>query len=224
LYQWSFINLQEVQDAPAELILVLRQIFADGFGLTTLWQEEDAQHALTRSTILGLLQNPTGQIGGYAFYTLPEAPLLGSHLLWEDAVCLRKSLQGQGYAGHKLFACIREYLNDRTVGWLGGRTQNPIVMRRYARFGETLPFNALYDEQPQVMNYLIEHIAEVQSAQQRMDKRTGICRQVYPEGRLGDYPTDVPGTEKYQDLLKSWGFSPERGDAVVVLTHLNEPL
>jgi hypothetical protein len=224
LYQWSFINLREAQDIPAGLVPVLRQIFADGFGLSTLWQEEDAQHALTRSTILGLLQNSTRQIGGYAFYTLPEAPLSGSHLIWEDAVCLRKSLQRQGYAGHKLFAGIREYLNERTIGWLGGRTQNPIVMRRYARFGKTLPFDALYDEQPQVMSYLIEHIAEAQSAQQRMDKRTGICQQVYPEGRLGDYPTDVPGTEKYQILLKSWGFSPERGDAVIVLTHLNEPM
>lgn len=223
LYQWSFIDLRDTKGLPAGVLLSIREVFADGFGLSELWREEDARHALSRSTILGLLQDDEGEIAGYAFYTVPDTPLEENYLLWEDAVCLRKKVQGQGYAGQNLFALATQQFKDRTFGWLGGRTQNPIVMQRYARLGSTFPFDILYDERPQLMDYLIEHVEEVRTARNQLDMRTGICRQMYQEGRLGEYPSPTPGTERFLSLLDSWNFMPEKGDAAIILTSLDEP-
>jgi hypothetical protein len=65
------------------------------------------------------------------------------------------------------------------------------MMMRYARFGNLFPFDQLYDsvDGQSIMEFLLEHIAEVQTTYQRGKLNTvnGVCTQLYPQGRLGDY-------------------------------------
>jgi hypothetical protein len=53
---------------------------------------------------------------------------------------------------------------------------------------------------------------------------TGIYRDVYTEGRLGDYPGQVEGTERFERQLAERSFNREAGDAVVVVAKLAEPI
>ena len=182
--------------------------------------------AYLQSTIVGLLKEGDGEIGGYAFYSVPSAELWGSHLLWEDAICIKKGLQGRGLSSRLLFAKASSMFPEWKFGWIGGRTQNPLVIRRYQPLGRVFPFDQLYSEEKGrlIMDFLTMNVAEVMDVTANLDRRTGVCHRVYSEGRLGDYGTLLNGTERFEKLLEQWGFDRERGDAVVTVVELSQPL
>jgi hypothetical protein len=227
-YTWHFQTLHDdstINETDVEQILAT---FRDGFALSEGWSLAGVREALQRSTVLGLLRDAEGMIFGYSFYSIPQALLEGTYLLWEDALCLRRAVQGCGYT-RPLVKKVCELFPDRVFGWVGGRTQNPVVMLRYAGMGGTLfPFLQAYDSaEGQVLwDFLLEHLEEVRQPHEAgtLDAATGICRAVYPEGRLGDYPVDCDGAALFERQLADWGFDRERGDAVLVVTHLAEPL
>ena len=115
---------------------------------------------------------------------------------------------------------------NRVYGWIGGRTQNPLVFLRYAKLGTVYPFDQLYtnDLGISVMKYLLENIAEVKEFKDRLNLNTGICRGVYPEGKLGDYPISIKGGEHYEKLLRIWRFNRENGDAIITVVKLTNPI
>jgi hypothetical protein len=100
------------------------------------------------------------------------------------------------------------------------------MMMRYANFGrgEVFPFDKLYDSKDgqSIMAFLLEHIAEVQTTHQRgkLNIINGICTQLYPQGRLGDYCVDLEKVARFETQLQAWEFQRERGDAVILVSSL----
>lgn len=207
-------------------IVQVSNVFADGFGSMNGWPLREVRLALQRSNLIGLLRSANDKIEGYAFFTLPDALLAGTSLLWEDAVCLRKQYQGQGLTSQPLFDAIRTQLGGKRVGWLGGRTQNPSMLQRYARFGALYPFDKNYseDDGADVLSYLLEHIAEVREVERKLDRTTGICRAVYSGGRLGDYELRGGAASIFDAQLQRWQFRREQGDAIVAVARLAQPI
>jgi hypothetical protein len=226
MFEWKFQFTEFAEIHSDETVQRISEVFEDGFGLSSGWDVNNIRKAYLRSTIVGLLEGANGDIAGYAFYSAPAARLNGSHLLWEDAVCIKKGLQGRRLSSGLLFAKASSMFPDRTFGWIGGRTQNPLVIRRYQRLGRIFPFDQLYNEDDGrfVMDFLISNIIEVGEVTANLDHRTGVCRRVYSEGRLGDYGTSVTGAERFEEQLARWGFDRERGDAAVVVVELRQPI
>jgi hypothetical protein len=224
---WQF----HFRDSPAlfnsDLPRQINGVFRDGFGLSRDWSSKGLQKALTESTVIGLLRDPdSDELGGYAFYLVPGVPLQDTCLLWEDAICLRKSLQGRGLSARVLEE-VSSLFPDRQFGWLGGRTQNPLVLKRYLhRATLVLPVNLGYESEQgkRVMSFLCKHITEVREPE-GMEPGTGICRAVYG-GKLGDYKVDLtdPEVADIEHRLTELDFNREGGDAVIAMARLKEPL
>jgi len=204
--------------------------FHDGFGLAWRpdgWSADQAVAMINRCDIVQVLTDgvwPTARIEGYACYVCPP-PVIANrgHLLWEDGICIRKPHQSSGLSS----AAFRNALAaagklGRNVHWVGGRTQNPIVMMRYSKWGTLFPLDESYETDPGalLMAFLIENIREVgdPDADGRLDRPTGLIRGAYAEGKLGDYgiPND-PRVVKWEMRLAANGFDRNRGDAVALI-------
>ncbi len=224
MYHWKFY--QQGDRLQSNLPSIIQQIYMDGFGLKDGrgWTLDSISNRLQKTTLLGLLTDNNQKPCGYAMYSVPDDLLQGTSMLWEDAICLRKTAQilGQGTRVLRL-AC--GMFPGRQFGWLGGRTQNPAVIKRYAKWGSVLPFSSAYDtpDNQLVMNYLRLHIAEVRDVK-HVDRVYGICRSVYSEGRLGDYPVDIEGAAEFETKLSSWGFDRDHGDALIAVSKLHSPI
>lgn len=98
------------------------------------------------------------------------------------------------------------------------------MMVRYSRFGKLFPFDELYDSSDGqvVMDFLLNHISEVKTTHQRqkLNRVNGVCTQLYPQGRLGDYVVDLEKTAIFEKQLQDWGFQREQGDAVILMSAL----
>ena len=160
---------------------------------------------------------------GFAFYSIPVSTLLGSHLLWEDGICLVKAAQGKGYS-FKAIEQVVHIFPDRQVSWIACRTQNPALVKRYSRLGRTFPFNELYDtdDGKKIMNFLLNNFDEIQAANQagKLNQTTGICTEIYPQGKLGDYPVNFDSFIIIEKQLEDWVFCREKGDAIIIVSSL----
>jgi hypothetical protein len=222
---WEFQRLDKGAEISDELLGQFLQVCVDGFGFESVDWMHDNQEKLATSTILGRLLDNQGKLYGIAFYSAPAVTLDNAHILWEDGICLVKPAQNQGYS-QKAIAKAASLFPERQFNWLGCRTQNPTMIMRYSRFGELFPFDKLYDSadgQP-VMEFLLEHIAEVRTTHQRGKLNTvnGVCTQLYPQGRLGDYLVNLEKAAQFEKQLQSWEFQRERGDAVILVSSLVE--
>lgn len=216
-FQWEFYVPDNIKPLFCDLPLVIHDVFRDGFGMNG-WSTVEIEGALRRCGMLGLLLDEQRSVCGYALYSVPQPSFRGASLLWEDAICLRKKAQGQGLSDQAVRLALA-HNPERRFGWLGGRTQNPIVMRRYTRQGVTFPFDVAYAEQegPDLIRFLLENVSEVQRVQD-FNASTGVCSGVYRR-RLGDYPWCERGP--FERHLLELGFDREKGDAVVVVAKLD---
>lgn len=222
--KWFFVFLDKDKEFSIEFCKTIHEIFLDGFGLEKGWSIERIRNErLKKSSILGLLKD-NNNFHGYAFYTIPDVLLDGFHVLWEDAICIKKEHQGKGYSKSILTSICELYPNFK-FGWFGGRTQNPIMMKRYAKSGKTYPFDVDYQENDGkiLFDFLLKHIAEVKNSE-TLDIRTGICHNVYKERKLGKYPDEIKGTFDYEVKLHRWAFNRNNGDAVIVVSKLTKQL
>lgn len=226
-YAWQFYfqNLRALLDqALPQRIL---DVYHDGFGQPVGWSLGGVRRALKRSTVIGLLTSPAvRELGGYAFYSAPSEQLNGGWLLWEDAICLRKCLHGKQLSA-RVIEEVATLFPERELTWLGGRTQNPRVLKRYLqRAIEVLPLSRGYDSKQGkvVMEFLLHTIDEVREPA-GMNPATGICHGVYP-GRLGDFDIDLsdPEVVAIERRLASLGLNRLRGDAVIAVARLKQPL
>lgn len=224
MFEWIF-RFRGQATGDEGLPSKIHQVYLDGFGLQEGWGLERIERALAGCDVLGLLlDNLANEVCGYALYSCPSEPLRGKSLLWEDAISLKKRAQGFGLS-YVALARVRALYHERTFGWIGGRTQNPVVMKRYARFGPAFPFDSLYSEGdgPEVMQFLRTHIAEARDVP-RLDIATGICSGIYWSGKLGDYAIGIEGTERFEDLLQQWNFQRANGDALLVMANVQREL
>lgn len=227
-YSWQFHLSASYPHFNDELAARVLSVFRAGFGLPQGWSIEGVRTALARSTAIGLLAAPdVTEYGGYALYLAPEETLLTGWVLWEDAICLRKEFQKRGLSSRALLEASSLF-PTREFGWLGGRTQNPMVLKRYQhRSSLVLPIDEGYEGLPgkTVMSFLRQHIAEVREPP-GMDQQTGICYAAYKDGRLGDYEIDLTDAEvaSIERRLSELGLNRDNGDAVIAMARLNEPL
>jgi len=217
--EWTFRTLPGSAKLDTDIPQRIHDVYLDGFDLESGWSLEKVETSLGRCDALGLVLGSNQEVYGYALYCIAPLPLQGRWFLWEDAICLRREAQRFGLAA-KALAQVRALYSGRDFGWIGGRTQSPIVMRRYSRLGPLFPFDRPYtdEEGMELMDFMLQHIAEVREAK-ALDRTTGICAGQY--GRtLGRHPHAVAGTEAFEDRLAQWGFSRSAGDAVVVVARV----
>lgn len=224
MHTWRFRLLQAADAANDRLVVRLRELVVEAFGVESLPELEAIRDPLRQCTALGLLVADNAAIDGFALYSVPTVPLHGQYLLWEDGIALAKSVQGRGYSS-RAFAAAFALFPATTFGWLGGRAQNPVVFRRYAALGRVLPFELGYGTAAgsAVMSYLRTHVAEVRDAP-TLEPSTGICRAAYGWAHAPEFPVSVAGVEPFEAWLAAHDFRRSDGDAVVVVSRLREPV
>jgi hypothetical protein len=225
MFKWYFSKAPADVNQP--LLEHIHRVYLDGFAKSEGWSLGGIKQVLTTSSIVGLLKNQKAEIVGYAFYTVPIHTLAGTRVLWENAICIKKELQSRGLTKGIMKRAISVFPDDE-FGWIRGRTQNTLVIKRYASVGDTFPFVSSYgtDDGKQVMDYLIGNIEQASDSYARglLDLTNGICRNVYPGGRLGDYSTRIEGAEAFEQQLLDWGFNRESGDALLVVSRLSRTM
>ncbi|GAK54776.1 hypothetical protein U27_01606 [Candidatus Vecturithrix granuli] len=229
MYSWSFRYTDKLNNVSETIIEQIHHTFLNGFSLKQGWSLEGIKYTLRNSNVIGFLTNKKHAhiIEGYAFYSIPSAKLYETHVLWEDAICLKKYLQGKGLASFRVLLKEMECLiQDKTIGWLGGRTQNPVVLARYAKLGTLYPIDVRYTDKigRNIIKFLLKNINEVKEIQARLEHDTGICRNFYSEGKLGDYPTTGETAKQFEPLLQQWRFNRSAGDALIAIVRLNKPI
>lgn len=217
MYTWKFQRLYGDEHFDYKLVMQLRDAFNDGLGVqdcTTL----DIVTRLTECQLLGLLEGEDGGIYGCVMVSIPATPLQGKYLIWGNGGYLRKAAQRK-IVWRQILSKISACFPDKEFGWIGCRTQNPLMMRGYGLFGSLYPFEADYSqgEGQMLMDYLRQHIPQVKNVLD-LDAPKGICRALYQTGRMGDYPVNLNGP--LEQRLNSWGFDRDKGDSLVVVAKL----
>lgn len=104
---------------------------------------------------------------------------------------------------------------------IGGRTQNPVVVRSYYQsglFSRIYPFDRTYD-QSQSVQAVLRYIVLQTRNRFPLDERTGLVREVYKEGKSRAYDNAKASPEiqaLYTRMMQEFGLEPDRGDALHV--------
>lgn len=216
MYSWHFQILNDKENFDPELVEQVRDTFADSFAMACSTQE--TVDRLKESQMLGLLKDETGRVCGCSLAIVPSTPFEDKYLVWGNGGFLRKTIQDK-MLWLQMLGKITELFPERTFGWLGCRTQNPIIVRIYSSFGMVYPFQAKYSEGEggTLLDYLIENIPQL-SHISNLNRDTGICRAVYSIGRMGDYQLNPNG--KIEQQLAAWDFNYDNGDCVIIVAKL----
>jgi hypothetical protein len=217
MYNWKFYHLQGDEQFDSRLLLELHEAFADSMGVEGC-TIENITRRLAECQLLGLLEDVNGAIYGCVLVSIPATPLHGKYLIWGNTGYLRKSVQRR-MVWRQILNKIVECFPEREFGWIGCRTQNPLMMRSYSFFGSLMPFETDYSqgEGRLLMRYMRQHIPQVRDVPELLPNK-GICRALYSTGRMGDYPVNLTG--RIEQTLDEWGFERERGDSLVVVAKL----
>jgi hypothetical protein len=165
VYEWHCRRLSPADALDPVLVQQVHDVFRVAFGFEPTHGLDSIRYRLRNSTVLGLLRDGSDGVHGFACYSVPSVPLGGEHFLWGDGMALLPEVQGRGLTqGFVERACA--LFPGRQFGWMGGRTQNPVVFRWHAKFGRVFPFDGSYaqPEGRRVLRYLREHVAEVREA------------------------------------------------------------
>jgi len=222
LFQWELYHLSIPHDN--ELCAEIHRIFLEGFGLQKGWGIDGIKKRLINATVLTLLlerERTPKRLFGYGIYSIPPKAFGNAYLLWEDFVCLTKSHQRIGLSKYPI-KMVWEYFSSKAFGWIGGRTQNPAVFKRYASFGQLFPFNFPFQEEKgkELMDFICSYVQEIMEDTQKLDRNTGLFKAIYSEGKLGDYSIEVPGTERYEMHLQGIYFDRYNGDAQICIAEI----
>ncbi|NEP56569.1 MAG: hypothetical protein F6K31_06035 [Symploca sp. SIO2G7] len=233
---WEWLPKGEFQITD-DIASQIHQVFFNGMGLSRGWSFESIKATLSELTLLGLLYDESHNLLGYAFYVVPETPILNdTYLLWQGAFCLSKKVQGHlatmyikvlNQVVYTLSAKEPNKFAGKTFSWIGCRTQNPVVLLAHKRVARAVyPFDVTYetDNGMQLIDFLSRNISEVQKASvdSKLNKTNGICKRVYSEGILGDYRFPSQDYYCFEQKLKEWGFQRNEGDTLVVVAQLKE--
>lgn len=227
-FDWQFRRFERQNSVnKAELgmwVTDIQRIFRDGFQSATDWLSDGIRRKLSHSSLVGFLADQTSantRTYGYAIYDVPRQLYKGKSLIWEDAICTVSDpcIRRQGLSKTALEKAMSHF-PERDFGFVGGRTQNPVVFKRYASLGKLFPFDFGYssEEGRDIMHFLKSHVPDTDSA----EETTGICRKQYREGKLGDYRVDIEGGERFESWLEERQFDRDNGDAIIVVADLGK--
>jgi len=220
--EWNFRRTLDYPDADftKHLAPQILDVYEDGMG-SKGWSIAEIAKQKTASTLLGLLEDSDKDIFGYCFVTIPAALFQRRKILWIDACSISRDLQSEGYYKKAIKKVIGLY-DRNSFGYLGGRTQNPVIMYSHDKYceGKFLPFDDLYPDE--LMQFLIMNIPEVREVGENLDKEKGLCKKAY-NGILGEYPKGLSKgrCSQFEEELKTFGFNRDEGDAIIVLKELN---
>lgn len=222
--EWKYFDLRLHQDFEPDFIERIRKVYVSSF-----WGEtypgpglpfQSLNKRLLCSTDLTILSNvDSADICGYAIFSIPDNLFEGAKVVWQDSIAVDRSLQGEGYA-KEAYRLINQ--KSPNSDWLGGRTQNPAVIRAFCKKGKSFPFDERYssDAGQKLLAFLSENIVEVKESE-GIDTSSGIIKKAYPY-KLGDYVNDWTGIEPQKQFLETNGFDQDNGDAVIILTRVSE--
>jgi hypothetical protein len=224
VYEWHCRLLSPADAFDAVLVQQVHDVFRAAFGFEPAQGLDSIRDRLRNSTVLGLLRAESADVHGFACYSVPSVPLGETYFLWGDGMALMPGVQGRGLTqGFIERACA--LFPGRRFGWMGGRTQNPVVFRWHAKFGRVFPFDGTYAEPEgrRVLRYLREHVAEVREAAM-VDDITGICRGAYRWTYRPAYLAHARATEPFEQQLRTWAFNRDQGDALILVARLDAPI
>ncbi|MBK7360507.1 MAG: hypothetical protein IPI96_14975 [Saprospiraceae bacterium] len=198
-------------------------MFRDAMG-TKNWTVEEIITQADDSDALGLLKDENDNVGAYLFFTIPKEKYRGKHLLWIDAISVRKKLQGNNYYTNGIKEAMLFSGKEYAFGFVGGRSQNPLIffLRDELKRKSTLfPFDKLYTDK--MMKFLIKNVGEVRKPYEkfRLDVSFGICRKAY-KGKLGDYNENliIGRGKRFEEKLRNWNFDRYKGDSLIIIKKL----
>jgi hypothetical protein len=221
------IDLRPAPRAVSEsTVAAVLGVFRNGMESPQGWSVEGVRARLRDVDMVLLLRSDDCAVG-YAMFDaidVPDDPL-ERIILWEHSICFRRDFQRHGHGTVALTSARLSLGVNRNVGWIGGRSQSPIVFERYRRCvrpnGRLFPFDALYSESAASARA----IQAISKALQRYgggqpDVETGICRCAYRDGRVPKTTITPGGMENPEQFLIDHGFDRDRGDAVIVLADI----
>ena len=161
------------------------------------------------------------RIYGFGIYTVSDVPLESGYMLWGNALAIRSGLQKKRLI-FGLIELVMSMFPDKHFLWIGARTQNPAIYRRYIKYAKTFfPFDEDYGTEGgrKVLDFISNNIPQL--ADHTADNRipaNGICRGIYGR-KFGNYAVDGddPHLEKYENYLSQHNFDRDAGDGVVVV-------
>lgn len=220
---WQWCRASDASVSDSVLIGHVQSIFRDGFDTERDWHETKIRQRLAEASVVGLFKIPDGPPAGYAIYSSPDETFDGKFVLWEDGICIRRSLQGQGVSP-RTGQLLREFgsLLGREFSWLGGDTQNPVVYKRYARLGRVFPIDAPFTDGlgQRLLNFLLRNVPQVRNRSGALDVESGALKGIYREGRLGRYEIGISGAERFEEYLSQHQVDRELGDALLLVSEL----
>jgi hypothetical protein len=219
-WQWRIVS--DADKSNRSLFYAIDSVFQDGFERSKAWGEKGIRKRLVNSNVIGLLYAADGHLDGYALYSSSRKPFDGGLVLWENALCVRRRLQGTG----RIFRpweplCKADELWGRKHAWLGGVTQNPAVFRRYSRLGCVFPVERSYRTEPGVrlIEFLLTRVPQMRERAKELTKRSGRIERAYG-GRLGKYRTGIRGAENFEAYLSKHHVQRDAGDALVIVAQV----
>ncbi len=223
-YIWHFTKLKPETVYEDWLIDELFSVHCDGFGMEYGWNMLEIQETLKTSTILGLLKSKDSKekkIHGFGIYSVSDYAHEGGHVLWGNALVLRDGLQ-KGRLIFGLLELVMSMFPDKPFRWIGARTQNPSIYRRYIKYAETFfPFDEDFStvRGKELVDFVSINIPQLaDSIDNHPIPENGICRGIYGR-KFGNYYVnpDDPLIDKYERYLTDHKFDRDAGDGVVVI-------
>ncbi len=212
--EWTYHKISEL-NLNNEFLINIHNVFLNAFGLENGWSLEGIKRKLQQSDLIGLLIDRQN-IVGYGMFQFPDKLLLGKNIVWENSIAVKKEYQNKGFSN----LLFRQIVNSNMqIKWIGGRTQNPLIINRYAKFGCLFPFDNSYNSVngKMIIEYLLANIRQLFNL--KIDEY-GICKNLYSEGKLGDY--EINPNDKFEKQLNQFNFQRLNGDCIIILTELND--
>lgn len=216
---WVFFDLRTGQNFNELFHSKIRKVYVDGFYSGSYLKDgipfKSLSNRLKQSTDLAILcDDISDDFFGYAFFSVPEKCFDGRGIIWQDSIALNKSLQSKGFA-KQVYQLIKGKYPCAQL--LGGRTQNPAIIKSFCKKGKAFPFDESYSTEngKRLFQFLKENIPEVTESI-GINENTGIVCGKYGD-RLGDYEDDWNGIERQKEFLEKNSFNSLDGDAVVIV-------
>lgn len=224
--KWNFKKTSEYKLDLENTIAKITDLFNDGMGQEG-WKPYKIKRQLKSSHVLGFLEDEYGKDFSYFFATIPKKRFDGKHLLWIDACSVRQRFQRNGIFS-KGVEEIKNIYKKYNFGYVGGRSQNPIVFRTIDKLSSDIyyPFDKLYPSE--MINFLKDTIKnEVkrpsETKEQGLNLENGIVTNAYWGKKLGNYKVDLNNEDilRYEKKLSEWGFDRCNGDSVIILKQIS---
>jgi ribosomal protein S18 acetylase RimI-like enzyme len=191
-----------------EIAEVIHSIFKNAFGMPT-WTEEKIQRYLQTRPNLLLAYFENAPIL-YCTILLKNYKGLDDYL-WIDTIAVNKNFQKQGLGEQTLTYLLKRYSD---IKWIGARTQNPNIVKLMQKFCYPvfpLDISYEYEEAKEIFGFSRENIPECKVASEY-----GVCKNVYSEGRLGDYPNREE-LQEINRMFREIGCNRNDGDAAIII-------